>query len=222
MVMAVMGMTSKSDASIKCLENRPLQNLFVAELSGLLRPCVAAVGKRRAVWQAYVGRLVRSVKKRRAAFAALLVIVRPAWARSWRWKSSRKLATANEVKRNCTRATECGEEAWSETASRWTRTRYEAQPSRASGQRSAKLSWSRLRRRKSGGCAGKDRVLTWGDLASWLKGRRGNAERGVSRGRSSCLRGVKGRTRRKADNHVSWTCSASAAWATGANRKRAG
>ncbi|WP_295509412.1 alcohol dehydrogenase catalytic domain-containing protein [Accumulibacter sp.] len=151
-----------------------------------------------------------------------VAVVRPAWARSWRWKSSRKLATANEVKRNCTRATECGEEAWSETASRWTRTRYEAQPSRASGQRSAKLSWPRLRRRKSGGCAGKDRVLTWGDLASWLKGRRGNAERGVSRGRSSCLRGVKGRTRRKADNHVSWTCSASEAWATGANRKRAG
>ncbi len=29
------------------------------------------------------------------------------------------LATANEVKRNCTRATECEEEAWSETASRW-------------------------------------------------------------------------------------------------------
>jgi len=27
-------------------------------------------------------------------------------------------------------------------------------------------------RRKSGGGAGKDRVLTWGELASWLKGRR--------------------------------------------------
>jgi hypothetical protein len=40
--------------------------------------------------------------------------VRPAWARSWRWKSSRELATANEAKRNCMRATECGEEAWSE------------------------------------------------------------------------------------------------------------
>ncbi len=26
--------------------------------------------------------------------------------------------------------------------------------------------------RRSGGCAGKDRVLTWGDLASRLKGRR--------------------------------------------------
>jgi len=39
--------------------------------------------------------------------------VRPAWARSWRCKSSRKLTTASEVKRSCMRATECGEEAWS-------------------------------------------------------------------------------------------------------------
>ncbi len=30
----------------------------------------------------------------------------------------------------------------------------------------------KARWRKSGGCAGKDRVLTWGDLVSWLKGRR--------------------------------------------------
>ena len=41
-------------------------------------------------------------------------------------------------------------------------------------------------RRKSGGCAVKECVLTRGDLASWLKGRRGNTEREVSRGRSSC------------------------------------
>ena len=39
--------------------------------------------------------------------------------------------------------------------------------------------------RKSGGCAGKECVLTWGDLASCLKGRRGNTEREVSKGRSS-------------------------------------
>ena len=37
--------------------------------------------------------------------------VRPAWARSWRCKSSRKLTTASEVKRNCVRVTERGEEA---------------------------------------------------------------------------------------------------------------
>ena len=34
----------------------------------------------------------------------------------------RKLAIANEAKCNCVRATERGKEAWSETASRWTRT----------------------------------------------------------------------------------------------------
>ena len=123
--------------------------------------------------------------------------MRPAWARSWRWKSSRELTTANEAKRNCMRATECGKETWSETASRWTRTGYEAVPSRASGQHSAKLLWSRLRQRKSGGCAVKDRVLTWGDLASRLKGQRGNTERGVSRGHSSWLYGAKGQRNRR-------------------------
>ena len=38
--------------------------------------------------------------------------MRPAWAHSWRCKSSRELTTVSEVKRNCMRATECGEEAW--------------------------------------------------------------------------------------------------------------
>ena len=40
-------------------------------------------------------------------------LVRPTRAHSWRCKSSRKLATANEVKRNCGRVTDRGEEAWS-------------------------------------------------------------------------------------------------------------
>ena len=62
------------------------------------------------------------------------VIVRPAWARSWGGKSSRELATANEAKCNCARATERGKEAWSETASRWTRIGYEATLIRASRQ----------------------------------------------------------------------------------------
>jgi hypothetical protein len=43
----------------------------------------------------------------------------------------------------------------------------------------------KAKRRKSGGCAAKECVLTRGDLALWLKGRRGNTEREVSRGRSS-------------------------------------
>jgi len=36
----------------------------------------------------------------------------PAWARSWRCKSSRKLTTVSEVKHNCARVTERGEEVW--------------------------------------------------------------------------------------------------------------
>ena len=123
--------------------------------------------------------------------------VRPAWAHSCGCKSHRKLITANEAKRNCMRVPECGKEARSETASRWTRTGYEAVPSRASRPMTAKLLWSRLRRRKSGGCAVKDRVLTWGDLASRLKGRRGDTERGVSSGHSSCLYGAKGQRNRR-------------------------
>lgn len=39
--------------------------------------------------------------------------VRPAWAHTCGCKSRYKLATVSEVKRNCTRATECGKEAWS-------------------------------------------------------------------------------------------------------------
>ena len=40
-------------------------------------------------------------------------MVRPAWAHTCGCKSRRKLITTNEAKRNCTRATECGKEAWS-------------------------------------------------------------------------------------------------------------
>ena len=46
------------------------------------------------------------------------VVVRPAWAHSCGCKSHRKLVTANEVKRNCGRVTDRGEEAWIETAGR--------------------------------------------------------------------------------------------------------
>ena len=46
------------------------------------------------------------------------MLVRPAWAHSYGCKSRHKLVTASEVKRNCMRATECGEEAWNESAGR--------------------------------------------------------------------------------------------------------
>ena len=43
----------------------------------------------------------------------------------------------------------------------------------------------KAKRRRSGDCAVKERVLTWGDLALCLKGRRCEPEREVSKGRSS-------------------------------------
>ena len=96
---------------------------------------------------------------------------------------------AIEAKRNCVRVTERGEAAWSETASRRTGSGYEAQA--CWGERARKReapiikgTWSR-----SDDCAGKVKALTWGDLASGLKGprcaRRKNRRREVSRGRSS-------------------------------------
>ena len=77
--------------------------------------------------------------------------------------------------------------------SRGTRIASEAAPARASRQATAKLLWPRARRRKCGGCAVKDRVLTWGDLALCLKGRRHEAEREVSRGRIRRRESLKGR-----------------------------
>ena len=70
--------------------------------------------------------------------------MRPAWALTWRCKSSRELTTASEVNRNCAKVTERGEEASSETVSRWTRIGYEAWSTRASRQETAKLLWSRV------------------------------------------------------------------------------
>src|SRR3970282_1292983 len=91
---------------------------------------------------------------------------------TWRWKSSGELVVATQVNRKAPTARGALKEAANESASRGTRTGYEALPGRASGQRTAKLPRPRLRRCKSGGCAGKATVLTWGDLALRLKGRR--------------------------------------------------
>jgi hypothetical protein len=44
----------------------------------------------------------------------------------------------------------------------------------------------KAKRRRSGGCAVKECVLTRGDLALCLKGRHWKVEREVSKGRSSC------------------------------------
>ena len=42
-----------------------------------------------------------------------IFVVRPAWAHPCGWKSRHELVTASEVKRNCGRVTDRGEEAWS-------------------------------------------------------------------------------------------------------------
>ena len=85
----------------------------------------------------------------------------------------------------------CAERSGSRTASRRTETRYEAQKFRASGQVAAKLSRPKSRCVNLAAVRGTTRNLTWGDLASRLKGRRPSkdgAEREVSRGRSSSKR----------------------------------
>lgn len=103
--------------------------------------------------------------------------VRPAWALSSGCKSHRKEAILIEVKRNYGRATNRGEEARSETVGRCIRTGFEALPRGASEQMIAKLRWPSLRRCRSGGRAVKDSAITWGYLASDLKGSRCHVHR---------------------------------------------
>src|SRR6266508_4338673 len=92
---------------------------------------------------------------------------------AWGWKSPGELVAATQGNRQAPTARGALKAAATEPARRGTRTGFEAVPSRASGQATAKLSRSRLRRRKSGGGAGTVIILTWGDLALRLKGRRG-------------------------------------------------
>jgi hypothetical protein len=98
--------------------------------------------------------------------------VRPAWAHSCGCKSRRKLITANEAKRNCMRATECGEEAWSVNREPMDKNRIEGAAKQGERAWNRKALVIKARWRKSGGCAEKECVLTWGDLALCLKGRR--------------------------------------------------
>jgi translation elongation factor P/translation initiation factor 5A len=114
------------------------------------------------------------------------LVVRPAWAHSCGCKSRRKLITANEVKRNCVRVTERGEEAWSVICEPMNKNRIEGAAEQGERAMDREALVIKAKWRKSGGCAVKECVLTWGDLASCLKGRRWRPEREVSRGRSSC------------------------------------
>ena len=106
--------------------------------------------------------------------------MRPAWAHPWRCKSSRKLVTVSEVKRNCTRVTECGKEAWSINCEPMNKNRIEGAAKQGEQAMNCKAFVTKAKWRRSGGCAMKECVLTWGDLVLCLKGRRRKLEREVS------------------------------------------
>ena len=98
--------------------------------------------------------------------------VRPAWARTCGCKSRHELVTVSEVKRNCTRATECGEEAWSVNREPMDKNCIEGAAKQGERASIRKALVTKAKRRRCSGCAMKVGVLTWGDLASCLKGRR--------------------------------------------------
>ena len=112
--------------------------------------------------------------------------MRPAWAHTCGCKSRCELVTVSKVKRNCVRVTERGKEAWSINREPMNKNRIEGVAKQGEWARNHQALVTKARWRKCGGCAMKVCVLTWGDLALCLKGRRLVPEREVSRGRSSC------------------------------------
>ncbi|MBC8739851.1 hypothetical protein F6X40_24390 [Paraburkholderia sp. UCT31] len=101
--------------------------------------------------------------------------MRPAWAHSCECKSRHKLVTANEVKCNCMTAAECGKQAWSVSLEPINKNRIEGVAKQGGRVIDREALVTRAKRRKCGGCAMKECALTWGDLASCLKGRRRRA-----------------------------------------------
>src|SRR5690606_13280913 len=103
-------------------------------------------------------------KSRKPALCGLF-LVRPACAHSSGCKSRRKLITANEAKRNCARVTERGEEAWSVSCEPMNKNRIEGAAEQGERARNREALVIKAKWRRSGGCAAKECVLTWGDLA---------------------------------------------------------
>jgi len=99
-------------------------------------------------------------------------LVRPARAHSWRCKSSRDLATGTERKRKGGRVTDRLEEAWKVTHGPTNRNRIQGAADQGERAKNREALVANGRRRKSGGRVGKECVLTRGDLALRLKGRR--------------------------------------------------
>jgi hypothetical protein len=98
--------------------------------------------------------------------------VRPAWAYTCGCKSRHELVTVSEVNRNCTRATECGKEAWSINREPMNKNRIEGAIKQSEWAKNHEALVTKARWRRCGGCAMKVCVLTWGDLALWVKARR--------------------------------------------------
>ena len=78
----------------------------------------------------------------------------------------------NEAKRNCGRATDRGEEAWSEDDGLMNKKRIRGADGQGERANDREALLAKSRRRRSDSRASKVDALTWGDLASCLKGRR--------------------------------------------------
>lgn len=83
----------------------------------------------------------------------------------------------NEAKRNCGRVTVRGEEAWSEEVGPMNKNRIRGSVERGERANDREAPMAKARRCRSGGRASKVDVLTWGDLASCLKGQREKSRR---------------------------------------------
>jgi len=81
----------------------------------------------------------------------------------------------NEAKRNCMRVTDCGKEAWSVNREPMNKNRIEGAAKQGERAMNREALVIKARRRRCGGCAMKVRVLTWGDLALWVKARQREA-----------------------------------------------
>lgn len=79
----------------------------------------------------------------------------------------------SEAKRNCGRVTDRGEEAWSKEIGPMNKNRIRGAVERGERAMDREASMAKARRRRSGGRVSKMDALTWGDLASCLKGQRG-------------------------------------------------
>jgi hypothetical protein len=78
----------------------------------------------------------------------------------------------SEAKRNCGRATDRGEEAWSEGVGLMNKKRIRGADEQGERANDRKALVAKVRQRRSDSRASKVDVLTWGDLASCLKGQR--------------------------------------------------